>query len=56
MRENRSTKDHQSPLLRAGTQLYRYVLLLLGLLATGLPSQAQTEKRIYTIGNSVPTG
>ncbi|HEX8531415.1 MAG TPA: Ig-like domain-containing protein, partial [Cytophagales bacterium] len=56
MREKRSTKDHPFPGRRAGTPLYRYVLLLLGLLAAALPSRAQTEKRIYTVGNSVTDG
>ena len=56
MRKPCSTTIHHSSWLRAGTRLYGYVLLLLGLFATALPSQAQTENRIYTIGNSVTDG
>ena len=50
-----STSYPSSPWRRAGTQLYRYVLLLLGFWAAG-QAQAQTEKRIYTVGNSVTDG
>ncbi|MBD0258048.1 MAG: Ig-like domain-containing protein, partial [Cytophagales bacterium] len=56
MRKKSSTSTQPSPLRRAGTRLYRYVLLLLGLCAAGYPAQAQTEKRIYTVGNSVTDG
>src|SRR4028119_1619441 len=56
MRKSCSTTIHHSSWLRAGTHFYGYVLLLLGLFSTAFPSQAQTEKRIYTIGNSVTDG
>jgi uncharacterized protein YjdB len=56
MRKKSSTSYYQSPPRRAGTRLYRYVLLLLALWAAGYPAQAQTEKRIYTVGNSVTDG
>jgi hypothetical protein len=49
------TSNHPSPLLRAGTQLYRY-LQLLSCWVAGHTTRAQTEKRIYTVGNSVTGG
>jgi uncharacterized protein YjdB len=51
-----STSNHPSPFRRAGARLYRYLLLLLSFWAAGHPAQAQTEKRIYTVGNSVTDG